>query len=98
MPLLRRIQGSRCVVARSLNAGREVRGIGTAKQAWCWARNQFWLENMVTESFVYEWWKENFCIFRNIFQYIIRLVGPQRKILLCAKLYRLRRELQWRSR
>ena len=44
--------------------------------AWCWARNEFWFKKIHKGSFVDEWWKENFRIFRNIFQFIIRLVGP----------------------
>ena len=75
--LLRRFQRSRHVVVALLNTDpSRRRRIRRAKRAWCFPRNQFWFETLLSGSFVEEWWKENFRISRNTFRFIVRLVGP----------------------
>lgn len=75
--LLRRFQRWRHVVVALLNSDpSRLRRIRRAKRAWCFPRNQFWFETLLSGSFVEEWWKENFRISRNTFRFIVRLVGP----------------------
>ena len=47
-----------------------------ARRAWLWPRNQFWFETLLHGDFVEDWWKENFRISRCMFDYIVRVVGP----------------------
>lgn len=75
--LLRRFQRSCRVAVALLNTDpSRLRRIQRTKQAWSFPRNQFWVETLLSGSFVEEWWKENFHISRNTFCYIVQLVGP----------------------
>ena len=48
-----------------------------ARRAWSWPRKQFWFENLLSGSFVEDWWKENFRITRRTFEFIVRVAGPE---------------------
>ena len=47
------------------------------RRAWAWERNQFWSESLLAGNFVDEWWKENFRLSRETFNYIVEIVRPE---------------------